>query len=178
MFFFIIDRHRYSDAKSRQKKGYPMTELGIGAKAPEFDLPRDGKGRVSLSKFRGKPLVLFFYAKDDTPACTAQSIDFSARAPEFAAANAAILGISPDSVRRHDNFVRKHGLAVALASDEGKSTLEAYGVWKEKSMFGRKYMGVERTTFLIGADGRIARVWNRVRVDGHVEDVLKAVQGL
>jgi peroxiredoxin Q/BCP len=155
-----------------------MAQPGIGDQAPNFDLPRDGGGRVSLSQFRGKPLVLFFYPKDNTPACTAESIDFTARAAEFEAAGAALLGVSPDSVKRHDNFVRKHKLAVALASDEDQSTLQAYGVWKEKSMFGHKYMGVERTTFLIGPDGRIARVWNKVTVEGHADEVLNAVKGL
>ncbi len=155
-----------------------MAELGIGDHAPDFDLPRDGGGRVQLSQFKGKPLALFFYPKDDTQGCTVESISFTALAPQFSAAGAALLGMSPDSVKRHDKFVKKHALGVALASDEEKSILEAYGVWKEKSMYGRKYMGVERTTFLIDADGLIARIWEKVRVDGHAEEVLQAVKSL
>ena len=152
--------------------------LGIGAKAPDFDLPRDGGGRVSLSDFRSKPLVLFFYPKDDTTGCTAESIAFTALADEFAAAGAAVVGMSPDSVTCHDKFIRKHSLSVALASDEDKTTLQAYGVWKEKNMYGRRFMGVERTTFLIGEDGTIATIWQKVRVPGHAEDVLDSVREL
>ena len=155
-----------------------MAELDVGAEAPDFDLARDGGGRVSLSQFKGKPLVLFFYPKDDTSGCTVESIAFTALAPAFAAAGAAVVGMSPDSVKSHDKFVRKHDLGVTLASDEEKSIIEAYGVWKEKSMYGRKYMGVERTTFLIGADGRIARIWNKVKVDGHADEVLQAAKDL
>lgn len=155
-----------------------MAELGIGAAAPDFDLPRDGGGRVSLSEFKGKPVVLYFYPKDDTQGCTVESIDFTALAPEFEAAGAVLLGMSPDPIKSHDKFVKKHDLKVALASDEEKATLEAYGVWKEKSMYGRTYMGVERTTFLIGADGRIARIWPKVKVAGHAQDVLQAVKAL
>lgn len=155
-----------------------MAEPGIGDQAPDFDLPRDGGGRVSLSDYRGKPLVLYFYPKDDTQGCTVESIDFTALAPQFTAAGAALLGMSPDPVRSHDKFVKKHDLRIALASDEEKSTLEAYGVWKEKSMYGRKFMGVERTTVLIGADGRIVKIWPKVKVAGHAEEVLRAVRDL
>lgn len=155
-----------------------MADIGIGAEAPHFDLPRDGGGRVSLSDFRGKTLVLFFYPKDDTTGCTAESLAFTDLAEQFAAAGAAMIGMSPDSVKCHERFIKKHRLTVALASDEEKTTLEAYGVWKQKSMYGRNYMGVERTTFLIRADGTIATIWQKVKVPGHAEDVLKAVRNL
>jgi peroxiredoxin Q/BCP len=155
-----------------------MAELGVGAQAPDFDLPRDGGGRVSLSQFEGKAVVLFFYPKDDTTGCTAESIAFTRLEPEFAAAGTVVIGMSPDSVKSHDKFVRKHDLSVLLVSDEEKTTLEAYGVWKEKSMYGRKYMGVERTTFLLDKDGRIEKIWPKVKVDGHAEDVLNAVRAL
>lgn len=153
-------------------------ELNVGDKAPDFDLPRDGGGRARLADFAGKPVVLFFYPKDDTTACTTESISFTALAADFAKAGAAILGISPDTVKSHDKFVKKHGLAVPLASDEEKTMATAYGVWREKSMYGRTYMGVVRSTFLIGADGRIARIWDKVKVAGHAEDVLAAAREL
>jgi len=155
-----------------------MADIGIGAEAPNFDLPRDGGGRVSLAEFKGRPLVLFFYPKDDTTGCTAESIGFTELAGEFQKAGAALVGMSPDSVKCHDRFIKKHNLAVALASDEEKTVLEAYGVWKQKSMYGRTYMGVERTTFLIRADGTIATIWQKVKVSGHAEAVLKAVRDL
>jgi peroxiredoxin Q/BCP len=165
--------------KTRQKKDFPMTEvppteLNVGDKAPDFDLPRDGGGRTSSVDFGGKPLVLFFYPKDDTTACTTESISFTALAADFARVGVAILGISPDSVKSHDKFVKKYTLAVPLASDEEKTMATAYGVWREKSMYGRTYMGVVRSTFLIGADGRIARIWDKVKVAGHAEEVLAA----
>jgi peroxiredoxin Q/BCP len=155
-----------------------MAVPGIGAQAPEFDLPRDGGGRVSLADFRGKPLVLFFYPKDDTTGCTAESLAFTALAGEFDAAGAAVIGMSPDSAACHDRFINKHKLSVALASDEEKTTLQAYGVWKQKSMYGRTFMGVERTTFLIGADGAVVMIWQKVKVPGHAEEVLKVVRNL
>jgi peroxiredoxin Q/BCP len=155
-----------------------MTELSIGAQAPGFDLPRDGGGRVSLEMFRGKPVVLFFYPKDNTSGCTTESIAFTNLASEFEAAGTVVIGMSPDSVKSHDKFVKKHTLGVILAADEDKATLLAYGVWKEKSMYGRKYMGVERTTVLIGADGNVARMWDKVKVAGHAEEVLQAAKAL
>lgn len=155
-----------------------MAVPGIGATAPDFNLPRDGGGRVSLAEFQGRPLVLFFYPKDDTTGCTAESLAFTALAAEFEAAGAAVIGMSPDSAACHDRFVKKHRLAVALASDEEKTTLQAYGVWKEKSMYGRNFMGVERTTFLIRKDGTIATIWQKVKVQGHAETVLEAVRNL
>ena len=155
-----------------------MAELAPGIEAPDFTLPRDGGGTVSLSAFRGRPVVLFFYPKDDTEGCTLEAKDFTAAKGDFDAAGVALLGLSPDPVKKHDRFVKKHELGVALASDEDLSTLQAYGVWKEKSMYGRTYMGVERTTVLVDADGRIADVWRKVKVQGHVEAVLAAARKL
>ncbi|MGZ9718560.1 peroxiredoxin [Rhizobium miluonense] len=153
-------------------------QLNLGDKAPDFHLPRDGGGEVRLADFAGKVLVVYFYPKDDTTACTTESISFTALASEFHKAGVAILGVSPDSVKSHDKFVKKHALSVPLASDEEKTMAIAYGVWREKSMYGRTYMGVVRSTFLIGADGRIARIWDKVKVAGHVEDVLAAAKEL
>ncbi len=155
-----------------------QVQLDIGDKAPDFDLPRDGGGHVRLADFSGKPLVVYFYPKDDTTACTTESISFTALAGDFAKAGIALLGVSPDSVKSHDKFVRKHGLSVPLASDEEKTMAVAYGVWREKSMYGRTYMGVVRSTFLIGADGRIARIWDKVKVAGHAGAVLAAAREL
>lgn len=155
-----------------------MTALTIGTPAPDFTLARDGGGTVSLGEFKGKAVVLFFYPKDDTSGCTAESIAFTALSDGFEAAGAVIIGLSPDSVKSHDKFAKKHALSVILASDEEKATLSAYGVWVEKSMYGRKYMGVERTTVLIDADGKVAKVWEKVKVPGHAEDVLQAVKAL
>ena len=155
-----------------------MTELTVGNKAPDFSLPRDGGGTVSLSDFTGKALVLYFYPKDDTSGCTIEANDFSSLKEQFAAAGAAIIGMSPDSAKSHDKFVKKHNLSITLAADEEKTALEAYGVWAEKSMYGKKYMGVERTTFLIDANGNIANIWPKVKVPGHAEEVLAAVKAL
>ncbi|HEV7309089.1 peroxiredoxin [Ensifer sp.] len=149
-----------------------------GDVAPDFTLPRDGGGTVSLSAMRGQPVVLFFYPKDDTQACTLEAISFSALANDFASAGIALIGLSPDSVKKHERFAKKHNLTVPLAADEEKAVVEAYGVWVEKMMYGRKYMGVERCTFLIGADGVVKRVWEKVKVDGHAEDVLEAAKAL
>lgn len=159
-------------------KGADMTELAVGQKAPDFALPRDSGGTLQLSDFAGKPVVLYFYPQDDTEACTAEAIDFSALKPEFAKFGAVVIGVSPDSIKRHDNFKKKYRLALDLAADEELKTLKAYGVWGEKTLFGRTYMGVVRTTFLIGPDGRIARLWKKVRVRGHAEQVLEAVKAL
>ncbi len=155
-----------------------MTEVVEGAKAPQMDLPRDGGGNVSLADFAGKKVVLYFYPKDDTSGCTTEALDFTAMAGEFESAGAVVVGVSPDPVKAHDKFVAKHNLGVILASDEEKSVLEAYGVWQEKSMYGRKYMGVERSTFLIDGSGKIARVWRKVKVPGHAQAVLEAVQAV
>jgi peroxiredoxin Q/BCP len=152
------------------------TPPAAGDKAPEFTLPRDGGGNVSLSSFAGRKLVLYFYPKDDTSGCTKEAMEFNSLKGEFAAAGADILGVSPDSVKSHDKFRSKYDLGFALASDETHAMLEAYGVWVEKSMYGKKYMGIERTTMLVGADGRIVRVWNKVKVDGHAAEVLAAAK--
>jgi peroxiredoxin Q/BCP len=151
-------------------------KLVVGAPAPAFDLPRDGGGSVSLASLAGKKVVLYFYPKDDTPGCTREAIDFNGLRKDFEAAGAVVIGVSPDSVASHAKFLKKHDLALPLLSDETKAMLEAYGVWAEKSMYGRTYMGVERTTVLIDADGRIARVWNKVKVPGHATEVLEAAR--
>lgn len=149
-----------------------------GAKAPAFTLTADDGTKVRLSELKGRPVVLYFYPKDDTPGCTTEALDFTRLAADFAAAGATVIGISKDSVAAHDKFCRKHGLGITLASDAGGDTCERYGVWGEKSMYGRTYMGIERATFLIGADGRIARVWPKVKVAGHAEEVLAVVRAL
>lgn len=155
-----------------------MAELDVGQIAPDFDLPSDGGRSLKLSSLRGKPVVLYFYPKDDTSGCTAESIAFSALKPQFEKLGATVIGMSPDSLKSHDKFKAKHNLAVDLVSDEEKTTLEIYGVWKEKSMYGRKYMGVERSTFLIDPEGKVARAWRKVKVPGHAEEVLEAVKAL
>lgn len=155
-----------------------MGDLTIGDIAPDFELPRDGGGTVSLKTFSGKPVVLYFYPKDDTEACTKEAISFTGLLPEFEKAGAPVIGVSPDSVKKHDKFAKKHGLSVILAADEDTALANLYGIWKEKSMYGRTYMGVERTTFLIGADGRIARIWPKVKVAGHAEEVLESLKAL
>lgn len=149
-----------------------------GSEAPDFALPRDGGGETRLSSFRGRPVVLFFYPKDDTSGCTAEAIDFSKLKPDFDKLGIVVLGMSPDSAKSHDKFKAKHDLSVDLVSDPDKKTLQAYGVWVEKSMYGRKYMGVERSTFLIGPDGRILEEWRKVKVPGHAQAVLEAAQAL
>lgn len=149
-----------------------------GAKAPEFTLPRDGGGMVSLSDYAGKPVVLFFYPKASTPGCTTEARDFSALLGEFEAAGAVVLGCSKDSVKRQENFTAKEGLATALLSDADSDVCERYGVWAEKKNYGRTYMGIVRTTCLISPDGTVARVWSPVKVAGHAQDVLDAVRAL
>ena len=155
-----------------------MTDLAPGDVAPTFDLPRDGGGTVSLSQFAGTPVVLYFYPKDDTPGCTTEAKDFTDHVGDFAAAGAQVLGVSKDTVAKHDKFRDKHGLGIALLSDAEGDVCERYGVWGEKQMYGKTYMGVERATFLIGPDGKIARVWRKVKVPGHVAEVLDAVKAL
>jgi thioredoxin-dependent peroxiredoxin len=151
-------------------------ELSPGAKAPAFALPRDGGGTVSLGDFAGRAVVLYFYPRADTPGCTKEAIDFSRLRSAFAKAGAEVLGVSADPVPAQDKFKAKHKLTIALASDEKHRMLEAYGVWQEKSMYGRKFMGIARMTFLIDANSRIARVWPKVSVGGHAEEVLAAVK--
>ncbi|MEA2875142.1 MAG: thioredoxin-dependent peroxiredoxin [Hyphomicrobiales bacterium] len=155
-----------------------MAVPAIGSKAPDFTLPRDGGGTLSLSDFKGRNLVLYFYPKADTPGCTTESIAFSGLKRAFAKADTEIVGVSADPVKAQDKFRDKHGLTIPLASDEGKKMLTGYGVWGEKSMYGRKFMGVRRTTFLIGRDGRVAQVWENVKVPGHAEAVLEAAKAL
>lgn len=147
-------------------------KLAVGDKAPQFRLPRDGGGTVSLADFTGKKLVLFFYPKANTPGCTTESKAFSNLANAFADVDTELLGVSADSVKAQDAFKAKHGLTVPLASDEAHRMLDAYGVWGEKSMYGRKVVGILRTTFLIGRDGRILHIWPKVKVAGHAEAVL------
>jgi peroxiredoxin Q/BCP len=155
-----------------------MAELSEGDKAPDFDLATDGGGRTRFRDFLGQKLVVYFYPADDTSGCTLEAIDFTKAAKEFAKAGTAVIGISPDSSASHDRFKAKHDLSVALAADPDRRVIEAYGVWAEKNMYGRKYMGVERATFLIGRDGRISRQWRKVKVKGHVEEVLAAARAL
>lgn len=155
-----------------------MPGLEIGDKAPDFRLERDGGGTVALKDFRGRKLVLYFYPKADTSGCTKEAIAFTALKSAFAKQGADILGVSADPVTALDKFKKKHKLSISLASDEGKAMLTAYGAWGEKSMYGRTFMGVVRKTFLIDGQGRIARIWPKVKVDGHAEDVLEAVRAL
>lgn len=152
--------------------------LKPGDPAPPFDLPTAGGGRVSLASLKGKRVVLYFYPKDDTPGCTLEALSFTEKAKAFSAAKAVIVGVSRDSVAKHEKFAEKHGLTVILAADDEGKVTEAYGVWGEKTLYGRKFMGIERATFLIDPKGKIAHVWRKVRVPGHVEDVLKVVKAL
>jgi peroxiredoxin Q/BCP len=153
-------------------------KLVPGAKAPDFTLPCDGQGRVSLADFKGRKLVLYFYPRADTPGCTREAQAFSALTKDFASAGTAILGVSADPVAAQDAFKAKYHLTIPLASDETHRMLEAYGVWGEKSMYGKTFMGVSRATFLIDADGRIARIWPKVKVEGHAEEVLDVAKSL
>lgn len=152
--------------------------VAVGERAPEVNLPRDGGGAVSLAEHAGRVVVLYFYPRDDTSGCTKEAIGFSATRGEFEAAGAVVIGISKDGVASHDKFKAKHGLDLALASDEAGDVAERYGVWVEKSMYGRKYMGIDRSTFLIDGDGIVRRIWRKVKVPGHVEEVLSAVRAL
>ena len=150
-------------------------DLKPGDPAPDFRLPADSGNSVSLGDYRGRKLVLYFYPRDDTPGCTTEAQAFRDAVDEFDGAGAAILGVSPDTPAKHDRFKAKHGLPFALGSDEDHSAAETYGVWVEKRMYGRVYMGIERSTFLIDEDGRIARIWRKVRVKGHAQAVLDAL---
>ncbi|MGN6572664.1 MAG: peroxiredoxin [Pseudolabrys sp.] len=153
-------------------------EPGPGDKAPAFALPRDGGGKVSLKDFKGRNLVLYYYPTADTPGCTREAVAFSKLKAAFARAGTDVLGVSADPVTAQDKFKAKHKLSIALGSDETKAMLEAYGAWGEKSMYGRKFMGVIRKTFLIDGAGRVLRVWPKVRVEGHAEEVLETVRAL
>ena len=153
-------------------------ELQEGAKAPPFKLVADNGENIALADFKGKKLVIFFYPRADTPGCTRESIAFSALKKEFAKADTEVIGISADPVNAQGAFKKKHGLKVPLVSDETKKTIQDYGAWGERSMYGRKFMGIVRTTVLIGPDGRVARLWPKVKVDGHAEEVLEATKAL
>ncbi len=153
-------------------------ELVAGSKAPAFSLQRDGGETVALKDFKGRNLVLYFYPKADTPGCTMEAIAFSTLRAAFTKADADILGVSADSVQEQDKFKSKHKLKIALASDETRKMLQAYGAWGEKSMYGRKYMGVIRKTFLIDGTGRVVRIWPKVSIPGHAEEVLEAAKEL
>ncbi len=153
-------------------------DLNVGDAAPDFALPTDGGGQARLADLKGRAVVLYFYPKDDTSGCTAEAIAFGGLKPKFVAAGADVIGVSPDTAASHDKFKAKHKLGVALAADPERSTIEAYGVWKEKSMYGRRYFGVERSTFLIDREGRIAKIWRKVKVPGHAEEVLAAAKAL
>jgi peroxiredoxin Q/BCP len=150
--------------------------LQAGDRAPDFDLPTDGGGRARLSDYAGRTLVLYFYPKDDTPGCTTEAQGFEAARAQFEVAGAAIVGVSKDAPKKHDRFKAKYGLGFTLASDETGEMLERYGTWVEKTLYGRQYMGIDRATFLIGPDGVIRRIWRKVKVARHVEEVLAAVR--
>lgn len=151
-------------------------ELAVGDAAPSFSLPANGGRTVSLADFKGRQLVVYFYPKDNTPGCTTESIDFTNALADFDAAATDIIGVSADSVKKHENFIAKHNLGITLLSDEAQEMLNDYGVWVEKNMYGRKFMGIERATYLIGADGKIKQIWRKVKVKGHVEAVLDAAR--
>lgn len=155
-----------------------MTDITEGQTAPAFDLPTDGDGRIALDDLKGKSVVLYFYPKADTPGCTTEGLDFSALANQFAAANAVVIGVSRDAVKKLDRFKAKHDLQLVLGSDEDGAVCEAYGVWVQKKLYGREYMGVERATFLIDGAGLVRRVWRNVKVKGHADQVLEASQSL
>ena len=152
-------------------------ELKIGDPAPSFTCPANGGQTVSLSDFAKRKLVIYFYPKDNTPGCTTEAIDFTAAVKDFDKANTSIVGVSADSVKKHENFIEKHNLGITLLADEGQDMLNAYGVWVQKKMYGREFMGIERATYLIDADGKIEQIWRKVKVKGHVEAVLAAARG-
>lgn len=155
-----------------------MAELNEGDQAPDFDMPTDGGGQVRLSDFKGRKVVLYFYPKDDTPGCTKEAIGFTEKAAEFQSADAVVIGVSKDSVAKHDRFKSKHDLNVILASDEATDVAERYGSWVLKKMYGREYMGLDRSTFLIDGDGVLRKIWRKVKVPGHVDAVLDATRAM
>ncbi|KIN66603.1 Redoxin [Sulfitobacter donghicola DSW-25 = KCTC 12864 = JCM 14565] len=165
-----------SKATSLTTKSFDMPELS--SPAPDFTLPVTGGGDVTLSALQGAPVVLFFYPRDDTPGCTKESIGFSEHLEAFEAAGAKVFGLSRDTMAKHDKFTAKHDLTVPLLSDEEGAVTESYGVWVEKNMYGKKSMGIERATYLIDAAGNIAKIWRKVKVAGHVEEVLETVRAL
>ena len=152
--------------------------LKIGDKAPDFTMPTDGGGSVSLASLKGKPVILYFYPKDDTSGCTAEACGFRDSLPDYSGTGAVVIGVSKDSVASHDKFKAKYRLPFALASDGTGEVCEKYGTWIEKSMYGRKYMGIDRSTFLIDKDGTLRGIWHKVKVGGHVAEVLKAAKAL
>jgi peroxiredoxin Q/BCP len=152
--------------------------IAEGGRAPAFDLATDGGGRISLSALKGKTVVLYFYPKDDTAGCTKEALEFTAAAKAFKKAGATVVGVSKDAPAKHDRFKEKHGIAVTLASDEDGKTIATYGSWVEKTLYGRRYMGIDRSTFLIDGKGDVRRIWRKVRVPGHVDEVLAAVKAL
>lgn len=152
--------------------------LAIGHDAPSFSLPGAAGREISLAALKGRKVVVYFYPKDDTSGCTKEAQEFNALKADFTATGTEIVGISPDGPASKAKFGQKYGLDLALAADESKATLEAYGVWAQKSMYGRTYMGVERTTFLIDRDGKVARIWPKVKVPGHAQEVLEAARAL
>jgi thioredoxin-dependent peroxiredoxin len=164
--------------KRDERKAQMATALEVGDKAPAFSLPSDGGGKVSLAEFKGRKLVIYFYPRADTPGCTRESIDFSRLRAQFAKAGTEVLGVSADPVKAQDAFKKKHDLTVGLLSDETHEMLKAYGAWGKKSMYGKTFMGITRSTYLIGADGRIAEIWPKVKVEGHAAAVLKAAQSI
>ncbi|WP_374299209.1 thioredoxin-dependent thiol peroxidase [Ferrovibrio sp.] len=161
-----------------KKASAASTGLQVGDRAPAFSMPTDGGGKVSLADLKGKAVVLYFYPKDDTSGCTMEAIDFTAAKAKFDKLNAVVIGCSRDTAKSHDKFKDKHKLKVILAADESGQVTDSYGVWVEKSLYGRTYMGIERATFLIDRTGKIAAIWRKVKVAGHVDSVLQAVQAL
>ena len=152
--------------------------VDAGDKAPNFAMATDGDGKISLKNLKGKKVVLYFYPKDDTPGCTKEACGFRDALPDFSKIDAEVIGVSKDTVAKHDKFKAKYDLPFKLASDEDGSVCEAYGTWVEKNMYGRKYMGIERATFLIDGNGKVQRVWRKVKVPGHVEEVLEAARSI
>lgn len=152
--------------------------IEVGSPAPDFTLPADGGASVTLSAFRGRPVILYFYPKDDTSGCTKEACGFRDLFPDFSSADAVVIGVSKDGVKSHDKFKEKYQLPFSLVADEDTTLAQAYGVWVEKSMYGRKYMGMDRATFLIDQEGVVRQIWRKVKVTGHVEAVLKAVKAL
>jgi len=153
-----------------------MSELKIGDTAPDFELEGDGGETLRLKDYKGQSIVLYFYPKDDTPGCTKEAIQFSEMKEEFEAENCAVIGVSKDTAKKHDKFIAKHDLKVRLGADTEGEVVEKYGVWVEKNMYGKKYVGIQRATFLIGPDQKIQQIWPKVRVKGHVEAVLEEVK--
>ncbi len=176
----MAPKSKAPESKTKESKAQEAKTWGlkVGDTAPGFSLPADGGGTVSLAALKGRTVVLYFYPKDDTPGCTQEAIDFSTRIKAFRDAGAEVIGVSKDSVKKHDKFKAKHDLAVTLGADETGDVLEAYGVWGEKKLYGRSFLGIHRTTVLIDGKGIVRRVWNNVRVPGHVDEVLEAVRAL